>query len=104
MKVEYKNYKTTLICREPNEIGESIEEMLRRATENKEAIEARDPMLYTPKADGVRPEYNIRTDRQEIALDAVDKFSKSIRARKDENPFVKQANEIIQSPEPPKNE
>lgn len=35
------------------------------------------PTIYTEKKDGVRPEYDIRTDRFEIAIDAMDKISKS---------------------------
>lgn len=74
-------FKRTQIHRKAEEQGESIEEMLRRATANKEPISGEAPMIYTPKADGVRPEFDIRTDRQELALDATDKFSKSERAK-----------------------
>lgn len=35
------------------------------------------PTIYTEKKDGVMPEYDIRTDRFEIALDAIDKINKS---------------------------
>ena len=33
--------------------------------------------IFTPKADGVLPAYDIRTDRFNIALDATDKFNRS---------------------------
>lgn len=35
------------------------------------------PTIYTEKKDGVMPEYDIRTDRFEIALDAIDKINQS---------------------------
>lgn len=35
------------------------------------------PTIYTEKKDGVQPEYDIRTDRFEVALDAIDKINKS---------------------------
>lgn len=70
-------YVKTCITRVPTEQGESIEEMVRRATENNEPIAATAPMIYTEEADGVRPEFDIRTDRNELALEAVDKYQKS---------------------------
>lgn len=33
------------------------------------------PTIYTEKKDGVRPEYDIRTDRFEVAIDAMDKIN-----------------------------
>lgn len=35
------------------------------------------PTIYTEKKDGVLPEYDIRTDRFEVALDAMDKINQS---------------------------
>lgn len=35
------------------------------------------PTIYTEKKDGVQPEYDIRTDRFEVAIDAIDKINKS---------------------------
>lgn len=35
------------------------------------------PTIYTEKKDGVLPEYDIRTDRFEVALDAFDKINQS---------------------------
>jgi len=36
------------------------------------------PTIYTEKKDGVQPEYDIRTDRFEVAIDAMDKINQSI--------------------------
>lgn len=35
------------------------------------------PTIYTEKKDGVQPEYDIRTDRFEVAIDAIDKINQS---------------------------
>lgn len=47
---------------------------------NREANNMEDgvfPTIYTEKKDGVRPEYDIRTDRFEVAIDAIDKINQS---------------------------
>lgn len=62
---------TTPIC----EIGESMEEKIRRVTTTKEAIDNSAPMIYTERKDGVLPQYDIRTDRFEIAQNAMDKIT-----------------------------
>lgn len=36
------------------------------------------PTIYTEKKDGVLPEYDIRTDRFEVAIDAMDKINQSV--------------------------
>lgn len=35
------------------------------------------PTIYTEKKDGVQPEFDIRTDRFEIAIEAMDKINQS---------------------------
>ena len=46
--------------------GELIEDKVRRLTENKEPIKDSAPLVYTKKADGVLPQYNIRTDKWDL--------------------------------------
>lgn len=46
--------------------GELIEDKVRRLTENKEPIKDSAPLVYTRKADGVLPQYNIRTDKWDL--------------------------------------
>lgn len=46
--------------------GETIETKVRRITENKEPIKDAAPLVYTKKADGVLPQFNIRTDKWEL--------------------------------------
>ena len=57
--------------------GEYIEEKVRRITENGEPIEDGAPIIYTERKDGVNPAYNIRTDRWEIAQDAMEQVGKN---------------------------
>ena len=53
----------------------SIEEKIRRLTENKEPIEEALPIVYTPSNEGVLPAYNIRADKWDIAIDAMNKIT-----------------------------
>lgn len=64
--------------------GESIERKIDRILNNKEPITDGSPVIYTERKDGVRPEYDIRTDRFEVAVDAMDKVQKSHTARRQE--------------------
>lgn len=57
--------------------GRSIEERMRETTLNGQPIESAAPLLYTDKKDGVLPEYDIRTDRWDIAQATVDKVVRS---------------------------
>lgn len=66
------------------EQGESIEEKMRRVTQSNEPIENVAPMLYTERKDGVLPETDIRTDRFEVAQEAMGKVEKSITAKREE--------------------
>ena len=46
-------------------------------TENNEPIGETAPLIYTPRKDGVIAAYDIRTDKWEIALDAMSKVNKT---------------------------
>ena len=48
--------------------GESLEKKVKRIVENSEPISDGAPIIYTERGKGVQPEYNIRTDRFEIAV------------------------------------
>ena len=52
--------------------GETIETKVARIVQNKEPITDGAPMIYTEKSKGVLPEYDIRTDKWEIAQNAMD--------------------------------
>lgn len=61
--------------------GESIENKVRRITENNEPITDGAPIIYTNRDDGVLPAYNIRTDRWEIAQQAMDAVNQANLAK-----------------------
>lgn len=63
------------------QIGESIEDKVRRITENNEPITDGAPIIYTNRDDGVLPAYNIRTDRWEIAQAAMDAVNQANLAK-----------------------
>ena len=52
--------------------GESIEIKVAKLIENNEPITDGAPIIYTEKKDGVLPQYDIRTDKWEIAQSAMD--------------------------------
>lgn len=61
--------------------GESIETKVRRITENNEPITDGAPIIYTNRDDGVLPAYNIRTDRWEIAQEAMEAVNQANLAK-----------------------
>jgi hypothetical protein len=63
------------------QIGESIENKVRRITENNEPITDGAPIIYTNRDDGVLPAYNIRTDRWDIAQQAMDAVNQANLAK-----------------------
>ncbi len=63
--------------------GERIEDKVQRIMLNKEPITDGAPEIFTERKDGVVAGYNIRSDRWEIATDAMDKVQKSIVAKRD---------------------
>ena len=72
---------TTLSCDNAYK-GNSIEEKVRRISENNEPIDDSSPLMYTNRKDGVNADYNIRTDRWDIAVEAMDKVAKAKIAQK----------------------
>jgi hypothetical protein len=63
--------------------GETIEQKVERLVQNKEPIKDGAPEIFTDRKDGVQAAYNIRTDRFEIAAEAMDKVHKSTVAKRD---------------------
>ncbi len=63
--------------------GETIEQKMNRILHNGEPITDGAPEIYTERRDGVGAEYNIRTDRWEVATDAMDLKSKNVQAKRD---------------------
>lgn len=75
---------TSNIKRNTSYIGETIEAKIRRILNNKEPITDTAPLVYTERKDGVKPEYDIRTDRFEIAVDAQDYIDRANKAKREE--------------------
>lgn len=57
--------------------GETIEQKMRRVLHNKEPIKDGAPLIYTERKEGVLAAYNIRTDRFEVAAEAMDLVQKN---------------------------
>lgn len=62
--------------------GESIEQKVERIVNNKEPITDGAPIIYTERKQGVQPDYDIRTDRWDVANQAMDYVSRSARAKR----------------------
>lgn len=99
MKI-YKQISKANIEIKCNELyeGESIEEKVRRVVMSKEPIEAISPMIYTERKDGVKPEYDIRTDRWEIAQSAMTTIATGKREVR-KNREAKKAEEVAKTQE-----
>lgn len=82
----YKKIKFTSTSIEINTSyeGETIEAKIRRIVNNREPISDGAPLVYTERKDGVKPEYDIRTDRWDIAIDAMDVVSKTHKAKREQ--------------------
>lgn len=59
--------------------GESIEKTISRAMSENQPIEGGSPLVYTDRKDGVLPEMDIRTDKWDVALNAMDKVNEAKR-------------------------
>lgn len=57
-------------------VGERIEERVQKLLYTKEGVGEGSPLIYTDRRKGVMPETNIRTDRFEVALDAMNGITK----------------------------
>lgn len=84
-------------CPTTYEEGENILTKIRRILDENEPLTDGAPLIYTPKADGVRPEYDIRTDKWQIAINAMDRvnaYKLSDYTKNGRNPEMKEeANE-----------
>ncbi|AXH77975.1 MAG: hypothetical protein [Microviridae sp.] len=81
----YRYGKVTKTLIEPIELeeGETIEIKVMRLLENKEPIKDGAPLIFTERKEGVLSAYNIRTDRWEVATEAMDLVNKSRIAKRD---------------------
>lgn len=87
------NNKTCLDTSEFIFQGESMEQYMNRVLVSGEPINAASPVIYTDRKAGVIPEYNIRTDRFDLALDAQSTIIKGQIAKRMEYYKAEEANE-----------
>ena len=64
--------------------GEMLESMIKRAVTEMTPIEENAPIIYTPRKEGVKAEYNIRTDRMDIALEAATAYNEHYYGQRQE--------------------
>ena len=69
--------------------GETIEQKIERITTNKEPIKDGAPLIYTERSKGVDPAHDIRTDRFEIALEAMNHIQASNQAAREKKSEMK---------------
>ena len=84
--IKYKIRQRTTLKVNNSVEGETIEQKIRRIVENNEPISDTSPLIYTERKDGVLPAYDIRTDRFDIAIEAMDKVTRTTIAKRDEVP------------------
>lgn len=77
MLYKYQKARRSSIKANASYEGERIEEKVHRIVNNKEPIKDGAPLIYTDRKDGVKPEYDIRADRFEIAVEAMDKVAQT---------------------------
>lgn len=78
----------TIIKRNISIEGETIEMKIERITTHNEPITDGAPLIYTDRKDGVLPAYDPRTDKWDIAIEAMNKVAESRLLRRAE--FQKQ--------------
>ena len=96
IKIDLSRHKSQLESVEIVE-GEPIELKIERITSNNEPITDGAPEIFTERKDGVISAYNIRTDRWEVATEAMDKVSGSIQAKRDAKGKVSKSKEETES-------
>jgi hypothetical protein len=77
----YKKAKQSLVKRSETTEGETIENKVERMVHNKEPIKDGAIPQYSERKDGVMAGWNIRTDKWEVATDAVGAINKSREAK-----------------------
>lgn len=77
-----RDKRSSIECNNSYE-GERIEIKVERIVNNNEPISDGAPIIYTERKDGVNPAYDPRADRWEIALEATDVISKTMRGKRE---------------------
>ena len=93
---KYSKPTTTSIKINKGYEGETIEAKMHRIINNKEPIKDGAPRIYTNRKDGVLPAHDIRADKMDIAVEAMDKVHKD-RIAKRENRIAEQAKQGMEA-------
>lgn len=91
-KRNLKRYNPFKEFENTDEAGENILTKVRRILDENEPLTDGAPLIYTPKEDGVKPEYDIRTDKWQIAINAMDRvnaYKLSEYTKNGQNPDMK---------------
>jgi hypothetical protein len=91
---KYKEVKKSSLKSVEKLEGEPIEFKIERIVNNGEPITDGAPNIYTERKEGVLSAYNIRTDRWEVAADAMNIVAKNIEAKRDGKATKKDAKVI----------
>lgn len=65
--------------------GEIIEKKIQRIMDEKTPIDDSAPIIYTEKKNGINPAHDVRTDRFDLALEAMEIETKNRIAANEEN-------------------
>lgn len=79
-----KKQETTNLNVNKSKEGEAIEAKVRRILNNKEPIKDGAPRIFTERKDGVKPEYDIRADKWEAAVEVTTQISNSHAYKREE--------------------
>ncbi len=71
--------------------GEPLEWKIERIMTSNEPITDGAPEIFTERKEGVNAAYNIRTDRWELAAEAMDVVQKNVQAKRDARAEKKEA-------------
>lgn len=75
---------TTSINVNKSSEGESMEAKVRRMMKNKEPIKDASPLVFTERKEGVKPEYDIRADKFDAAVELSQAISNSHTNKREE--------------------
>lgn len=71
-KIRVNNFAGMITMIDP---GETLIKKCQRILDEGEPLTDGAPMIYTPKQAGVKPECNVRTDKWDIAMEAMDRVN-----------------------------
>lgn len=90
---------TTSLSVNQSSEGETIENKIERIVNNKEPITDGAPIIYTERKQGVVAGYDIRTDRWEIAIDAMSAVDKANKAKREESQKKREEMKVVKQQE-----